>query len=303
MINKQKKRILLIAGFSLLFLAWGTSMYLLYLRERGYFIEAQQIRQYQRFIDLNLPEESDLYYRISFLDQPIGYFYSSLESHLEDYYYNKTQEMMIVFSEIAQIPLYLHVEMKSSHNMDGSLMFQNGQIVINDEPIMFHGNVVEKSAIIDIEYRSTMYNREFELPDQYLTLDLLSPLNIQFSEFVLYETYKLDAFFPHMPDFPQSIYLRMEDIKEITVDGRQWEAYHVHIFDENQTLSSHLWVDKNNRILRQTFQEYIEIEMITEEEYLSLSEHFAGHIQRRDWEELPDLSPLLEGRWWKGLTL
>ncbi len=299
----KRKKILIFSGVILLFLVWGLSMFGLYLRERGYFLESQKIRQYQRFLDFDLPQQMDLFYRISLLDRPIGYFYSGLEGHFEDYYYNKKQELMVMFTEITEMPVYIKVSMESSHNMDGSLMFQSGKLEVNRDTIRIQGNVVDKSAIFDLEYRDENYNMEFELPDQYMTIDLLSPLNIRFSEFVLQETYELESFFPHMIDLPRTIYLTMEDIEDITIMGRNFRAYRVHIFDETRTFSSRLWVDSNNRILRQTFQDYIEIERIEEKDYLELVEHYEERKDATTWRQLPDLSPLLEGRWWQALSL
>ncbi len=303
LIQMNRKKLKIGIGFTALLVIWAVSMYGLYLREKGYFIEAEEIRQYRSFIDFELPTQLNQYYKISVLDNTVGYYYTRLEPHEEDYYYNKHQELMFMLSDLGEMPLYFNMQTESSHNLDGSLMFQEGTLEVNEENIDFQGNVVNGSAVFDIDYRDRTYNREFELPDHYLTLDLFSPFNIDFSQFVLQETYKLETFFPHLVDFPQSLYLRLEEITEITHNDHREEVYLVYLFDENETFSSQLWVDKENQVLQQTFQNFVTIERINDEEHALLEEEFKNLKAGRSWQELPDLSPILEGEWWRGFPL
>lgn len=281
---------ILIVGF------WLYSIHLLILKSQGFFIESEQIKKYQKFVQKTLPIDQTFHYMVRSGHKITGVYKNQITSTAEDKTYESKQDLLVNLATL-DIPYYLDLKYTSDNNINGDMLDINMVWNLNGEKAEVAGVNFEKNINFDIYYRNKHEKKSIRIPDHYLSMNVLAPQNIEFNKFTTGTNYKLNAMFPNMISMQQEIFIRGVGRERIKMThGNSVNAYHLEIFSEDKTIQMDIWVDSNNIIKKQTIFDFVSIEIISEETYAEYQKEIQADIDKTRYAKAPDLTMLFSGK-------
>ncbi len=279
-----------------IFSLWILSLYALYVKEKGFFVEKKKLEKYQEFIKKNLPYQKEYRYGIYFQNELIGLFQSEISTHPKEAYFENKQELVLNFSNT----YFIIANYKSENNMDGSLLNLKLFVKVNSEEIVITGSMLQRKLLLFIESKKKKIKRVINLPKNYLTINLFSPININFNKFVMNNLYELNAYIPILANLPMKIYIKGIDVEKIKMrENFSVDAYHLKIVSEDKSFISDIWVNKENVILMQSFFDLLTLKMISYQKYKREKEKFLQMKTTQGYVPIPDLVDFFD----KGISL